>query len=131
MWPLIHAPESVMPIPKSKPARMSTQLTGPICALGGKYSVDVSGRNCPKRIAYPMLPTAIAMRTDKNGVVFLSSIASRKIQKKQKRARSKIRPRAAPISSEKDACDPVPSLPERRYATPRRDIARIAAVIVR
>ena len=109
----MHAPESVIPIPKSKPARISTQLTGPMWAFGGKNSVDVSGRNWPKRMEYPILPAAMAVSTERSGVVFLSSIASRKIQKKQKRALSKIRPRAAPISSEKEACAPVPSLPER------------------
>jgi hypothetical protein len=62
---------------------------------------------------YPILPAAIAVRTERKGVVFLSSMASRKIQKKQKRALSKIKPRAAPIRSEKEACAPVPSLPER------------------
>ena len=127
----MHAPESVIPSPKSKPARISTQLTGPMWALGGKNSVDVSGRNWPKRMAYPILPAAMAVSTERSGVVFLSSIASRKIQKKQKRALSKIRPSAAPIRSEKEACAPVPSVPERTYAPASSDSARMAAAIVR
>jgi hypothetical protein len=109
----MHAPERVIPMPKTNPAIANTQLTGPICALGGKYSVDVSGKNCPKRIAYPTLPTAIALSIERIGVVFRSSMASRKIQKKQKRARSKMIPRAVPIKSENEACAPVPSRPER------------------
>jgi hypothetical protein len=100
-------------------------------AFGGKNSVDVSGRNWPKRMAYPMLPAAMAVRTERKGVVFLSSMASRKMQKKQNRALSKIRPRAAPIRSENDACAPVPSLPESRYAPANKDSARTAAAIVR
>ena len=78
-----------------------------------------------------MLPAAMAVRTERKGVVFLSSMASRKMQKKQKRALSKIRPRAAPIRSENDACAPVPSLPESRYAPANKDSARTAAAIVR
>jgi hypothetical protein len=62
---------------------------------------------------FAALPTAMALRTERIGVVLRSSMASRKIQKKQNRARSKIIPREVPIKSENDACAPVPSRPER------------------
>ena len=42
----------------------------------------------------------MAVRTERNGVVFLSSIPSRKIQKKQKRPRSNSKPKLMPISKE-------------------------------
>jgi hypothetical protein len=60
--------------------------------------------------AYPIAPTAIALRIDKKGVVSRSSIASRKIQKKQNLPRSKVMPSAVPIKSERAAFAPVPSL---------------------
>jgi hypothetical protein len=58
-------------------------------------------------------------------------MASRKMQKKQNRARSKTIPRAVPIKSENDACAPVPSRPERTYATPRSTATIKAAAVVR
>ncbi len=47
----MQAPESVIPIPKIKAPSARGQLTGPIWATGGKRSVVVSGKNCPKTIA--------------------------------------------------------------------------------
>lgn len=96
----MHAPDSAMPIPKVNAERARTQLTGPICAAGGSRSVEVSGKNCPKINEYPTDPVAIATNTDRNGVVFLSSIPSRNIQKKQKRPRSSSNPKLIPIKSD-------------------------------
>jgi hypothetical protein len=85
-----------------------------MCALGGKYSPDVSGRYIPKTIAYPIAPTARATITDKNPEFLRDSMLSRKIQKKQKRPRSKTIPSARPIRSENDARPPVSVLELKR-----------------
>ena len=58
-------------------------------------------------------------------------MASRKMQKKQNRARSKIIPSDVPIKSENDACAPVPSRPESTYATPSNTVTINAAAVVR
>jgi hypothetical protein len=47
-----------------------------------------------------MAPVAIAIKTEMKGVEFFSSIPSRKMQKKQKRPRSKRIPSAVPMSKE-------------------------------
>ncbi len=112
----MQAPESAIPIPKARPAATNAVLTGPMCALGGRRSELVSGKNCPKITAYPIAPTAIALRIDKNGVVSRSSMASRKIQKKQKRPLSNAIPRALPINRDSAALVPVPSLSLNWYA---------------
>ena len=101
----MQAPDSDIPIPKAKAATTKTQLTGPICATGGSRSVLVSGKNCPKISAYPIDPVAIATSTERNGVVFLSSMPSRKMQKKQKRPRSSNNPRLIPIRRETGAVE--------------------------
>ena len=110
----MHAPESAIPIPNANPATTRARLTGPICAPGGSLSELVSGKNCPKTIAYPTEPTAIALMIDKNGVVSRSSTASRKIQKKQNLPRSNAIPSALPIKSESAAFAPAPSLPLKK-----------------
>ena len=56
---------------------------------------------------------------------------SRKIQKKQNRARSKIIPREVPIRSENEACAPVPSRPESTYARPSKIATIKTAAVVR
>lgn len=58
-------------------------------------------------------------------------MASRKMQKKQNLARSKIIPSDVPIKSENDACAPVPSRPESTYATPSNTATIRAATVVR
>jgi len=58
-------------------------------------------------------------------------MASRKMQKKQNRARSKMIPRAVPIKSENEACAPVLSRPESTYATPSNTATMRAAAVVR
>jgi hypothetical protein len=83
-------------------------------APGGSDPELVSGKNCPKTIAYPIAPTAIALMIDKNGVVSRSSITSRKIQKKQNLPRSNAMPSALPIKSERAALAPAPYLPLKK-----------------
>ena len=127
----MHAPDKAIPRPKTRPEITRIKLTGPMCAFGGNRSVDVSGKNWPNKIAYPTPPTAMALRIDRNGVVSRSSIASRKIQKKQNLPRSKVIPRAAPNRSEKAAFAPVPSLPLSKNAAKRSTATIPAAMTVR
>jgi hypothetical protein len=61
-----------------------------------------------------MAPTARATMTDKNPEFFRDSILSLKIQKKQKRPRSKTMPSARPIRSENEARPPVSVLELKR-----------------
>jgi hypothetical protein len=56
---------------------------------------------------------------------------SRKIQKKQKRPRSKTIPSARPISSENDARPPVSVLELKRYAHPKSPRTMTPATLVR
>ena len=47
----MQAPDNAIPKPKANAAIANTQLVGPMCAPGGKYSPDVSGKYIPKTIA--------------------------------------------------------------------------------
>ena len=69
----------------------------------------------------------MALRIDKNGVVSRSSMASRKIQKKQNRPLSKAIPSALPIKSDSAALAPVPSLSLNWYAVKSNPITNKAA----
>ena len=72
----------------------------------------------------------MATNTERKGVVFLSSIPSLKIQKKQKRPRSSNSPKLIPISNEIGAVE-FSRFEERINATPRRAVITAKEIAVR